>query len=184
MIVAIQGILGSYSEEAANLLLKDKFSILECDSFQSVFSALIEERADFAVIPVWNKVIGKITQNVAAINEFGFTKLNSLELPIHHVLVGTIDSTFEQLEIVTSQPEAIRQCERFFLQNPQLSIRAGKDTAMSVKQVVEQGDSRIAAIGSERAAALYGGKILKENLSDNSENSTLFYLIRKGRQIC
>jgi prephenate dehydratase len=51
------------------------------------------------------------------------------------------------------------------------------DTAGSVRRAVESGDITQAGIGSKRTAELYGGKILREHLEDNSENYTRFVLL-------
>ena len=53
----------------------------------------------------------------------------------------------------------------------------GTDTASSVRRIVAEGDKKTAAIGSRRACEMYGGKILRENIADDAENITYFYLV-------
>ena len=59
-IVAIQGIKGSYSEEAAVKLLGKDASIAECDDFAETFAAFESKSADYVVVPVENKIVGTI----------------------------------------------------------------------------------------------------------------------------
>ena len=55
------------------------------------------------------------------------------------------------------------------------------DTAGSAKHVVEEQVQDAAAIASKRAAAVYGGKILKAGIEDDKRNFTRFFLVRKGK---
>jgi len=55
------------------------------------------------------------------------------------------------------------------------------DTAGSVKYVVENKVLDAAGIASKRAAAVYGGKILKAGIEDDKRNFTRFFLIRRGK---
>jgi prephenate dehydratase len=50
-----------------------------------------------------------------------------------------------------------------------------------VKYVVENKVLDAAGIASKRAAAVYGGKILKAGIEDDKRNFTRFFLIRRGK---
>ena len=54
-------------------------------------------------------------------------------------------------------------------------------TAGSVARVIGRGDPTRAAIAGKRAAAKYGGVILREHLEDSSENYTRFLLLSAGQ---
>ncbi len=181
MKVAIQGIVGSYSEEATRILMGDDVQIHECADFTSVFQALQSGEVELAVVPVWNKIIGEIKTTASAIKTLDLETVKEIRLPIRHALIGTKDAVIEELEAVISQSEALAQCEGFLKKNRHLKVIIGSDTAMSVKEVVIKDNAKLAAIGSPRAAFAYGGKILQENISDDQENSTLFYLLRRKR---
>ncbi|MGH9881241.1 MAG: prephenate dehydratase domain-containing protein, partial [Pyrinomonadaceae bacterium] len=74
------------------------------------------------------------------------------------------------------------QCQRFFAEHPQINRIETDDTAGSVARIIELGDYKRAAIAGKRAAELYGGSILKENLEDHPENYTRFLLL-SGKNI-
>ena len=175
--VAIQGIAGSYSEEATRLIFGSEVSIVECDDFDSTFSAIRTHAADHAVVPVENKIVGEIRTPLELLKAGGYKTLDSLPLKVRHVLAGTPDATFAQLRTVRSHIEALKQCRRFLAANLQLTQIVGADTASSLRDVVAEGDSTKAAIGSRRAAELYGAKILRENIADDLDNWTTFYVI-------
>jgi prephenate dehydratase len=175
--VAIQGIKGSYSEEAVLSLLGSDVSILECHDFAETFTALGRGDAEHAVVPVANKIVGEISQPSDLIRAGRFQVLEKLSLKIRHVLVGTPDSTFAALMSVRSHIEALKQCRRFLAANPNLTQLIGGDTATSVKRIVDEAEPAAGAIGSRRAAELYEAKILREDISDDIDNWTTFYLI-------
>lgn len=175
--VAIQGIIGSYSEEAVRQLLGDRVSIVECPDFGETFNALDRGEVDTAVVPVSNKIVGEITRSTELIKAGNFQVLEKFSLKVKHVLAGTPDSTIEGLISVRSHVEALKQCREFLNANSHLKQIIGGDTASSVRSIVDEGDATNAAIGSRRAAELYGAKILREDIADDRDNWTTFYLI-------
>jgi prephenate dehydratase len=177
--VAIQGGRGSYSEEAAIQLLGAEATILECTDLNETFRALASRAAEFAVVPVKNKIIGVIEPARSLIGINRVRVIEEFPLPVHHLLAGLPGARFADLQAVRSQAEALRQCGVFLTANPQLVPIFGPDTALSVKQVMDDGDGRIGAIASRRAAELYGAAILREEVADDPDNWTTFALLTK-----
>jgi prephenate dehydratase len=98
-------------------------------------------------------------------------------IPIRHHLIGCADASFDGLKTVESHPVALAQCERFFAAHPQLQRIATEDTAGSVARIIKLGEPSRAAIAGNRAADIYGGKVLQRNLEDHTENYTRFVLL-------
>ncbi|QYO67493.1 prephenate dehydratase domain-containing protein [Leptolyngbya sp. 7M] len=176
--VAIQGIRGSYSHEAKDLLVDKASELIECVGFESVFDSLLNGDADLAVIPVENKIIGKIEPPSSLIHFGKFRVLNALFLRVDHVLVGVPGSDLNNINTVCSHIAALEQCRRFLTHHSGWTSVACADTALSIHDVVKSKDFKKAAIGSRRAAAMYGAEILAENISDDNDNWTKFYLIK------
>lgn len=176
-LVAIQGIDGSYSAEAARRLVGDEAVLVECRDFEDTFEAVRSGRADRAVVPVSNRIIGEIAGPSQLLQESGFRVNAELELKVDHVLVGTRDSSLETLESVRSHPEALKQCRRFLGDNGGMEQVVGNDTASSIRRIVGDDDPRKGAIGSRHAADMYGAKVLREHVADDIDNWTTFYLI-------
>lgn len=178
-IVAIQGVRGSYSEEATFKLLGQSAEIVECEKFADAFQTLLENRAEYAVIPFRNKIVGAIETPHELLKNTNLKILDELPLEVRHVLVGTNEAEFENLKSVRSHVEALKQCRRFLSFNPDLQPIIGADTASSIRRIVEENNAQNSAIGSRRAAEIYGAKILQENVADDTENWTTFYLLQK-----
>lgn len=175
--VAIQGIEGSYSEAAAREIVGAGAEILCCRNFEQTFDTLLAGRAFYAVVPLKNKILGFIEKPLELLNKSSVRVLGELPLEIRHVLIGTPEADFKDVETIESHVEALRQCQNFLSENPRIRQIKGDDTASSVKKIVAAKNSKRAAIGSRRAAEIYGGKILKENIADDAENVTWFYLL-------
>ncbi len=176
-VVAIQGIKGSYSEEAALRLIGGDAEICECLEFDALFAAVESGEAKFAVVPVRNKVVGEIEAVAALLRKGTFRVLDELDLEVEHVLAGTADATFEEVETVRSHVEALKQCSRFIAENIRLRQVVGADTASSIRRIVAENVGVNAAIGSKRAAEMYGARILREDIADDPKNWTTFNLI-------
>jgi prephenate dehydratase len=175
--VAIQGIKGSYSEEAAGRLLGQGLSVVECVDFDSVFAAVDTGAADYAVVPVRNRIVGDIVPVVKLIQGNRAQVYGRLELKVMHVLAGTQASDVGRINSVRSHIEALRQCSEYLAKLLSCTQEIGADTASSIRRIVEENDPQRAAIGSRRAAEIYGAKILAENIANSKENWTTFYLI-------
>lgn len=175
--VAIQGVKGSYSEEAAIRLVGEELAIVECKDFDETFDALRVGRAENAVVPIENKIVGEIKQPNALLRSGDYRILGTMPLAVRHVLAGIPGSTFEGLRSVRSHVEALKQCARFLASHTHLTQVIGADTASSIKRIVDEANSANAAICSRRAAEIYGAEILREDIADDIDNWTTFYLI-------
>lgn len=176
-LIAIQGVKGSYSEEAVLKMFGNSAQILECTDFAATFETLQNGNANYAVVPLKNKIVGEIEVAVNLLKQTSLRILDELPLEVRHVLVGNQNAKFENLRTVRSHIEALKQCRKYLSANAQLTQIIGADTASSVRRIVEENCTENAAIASRRAAEIYGAKILKENIADDSENWTTFYLI-------
>jgi len=178
-LVAIQGVKGSYSEEAAIRLMGIEAEIVECHDFPSTFAAVESSQAEYAVVPVENKIVGEIHGSMSILRGSELRVIEKLPLKVMHVLAGTTDATYDSIKTVRSHVEALRQCRRFLSEHPRWTQVIGADTASSIRRIVEEGKRENGAIGSRRAAEMYGAKIIAENIADDHDNWTTFCLIGK-----
>ncbi len=175
--IAIQGIFGSYSYQAARQIAGDGAEILECSDFDSVFQAVLRGQAELAVVPVNNKIVGQINKPVELIGINDMAVHKELKLSIEHVLAGNEDTAVDEIEIVRSHPEALKQCSRYLSEHPNWKIETGTDTAGSLRSIVENKERNAAAICSCKAAELYEARILATAIADEADNWTMFQLV-------
>lgn len=180
--IAIQGEAGSFSHEAA-LRAVPQATILPCALSAEVFAAVMEGGVDAAVIPIENSLAGSVAEHYDLLLAHDVGVESEWLLRIRHNLIGVPGTTVERVRHAYSHPVALAQCRRFFVEHPAIEAAPFYDTAGSVKQMMELRDAGIAAIASAQAASVYGGEILLQEIEDNPENYTRFFLIRRRGEV-
>ncbi len=175
--MAFLGERGTFSEEAAKELLGETFESVPRPTFDALFTAIDEGKADFILVPLENSLVGSVHRCYDLLLESSLGIAAEIILPISHLLIGCRGATLKSIKTVESHPVALAQCERFFTRHENLKRVAADDTAGSVRRVIESGDLSRAAIAGKRAAHIYGGAILQEHLEDHAENYTRFALL-------
>lgn len=175
--VAFQGAQGAFSEDAALKLLGPEIQLVPRRTFETLFRSLDEGLAEYVLVPVENSLIGAIQPAVDLLNKSSLGIVGEVEIPIRQLLIGCPGAVFEDIVAVESHPAALAQCRRFFVAHPHIKRVETEDTAGSVARIVEAGDRTRAAIAGRRAAEVYGGSILREDLEDRPENYTRFLLL-------
>jgi prephenate dehydratase len=181
--VAFQGERGAFSEEAAVKLLGEEIELVPRPTFEALYSSIQDGLADTILAPIENSLAGSVHRSYDLLIASGLHIQAEVVIPIVHNLIGTPGAIFERITQVSSHPVALAQCERFFASHPSIKRVAADDTAGSVRDVMQAGDSTRAAIASRRAASVYGGVILKEHLEDHPENYTRFLLLARSDDV-
>lgn len=178
--VAILGERGTFSEEAAVTLLGPECQTVSRPTFDSLFEAVQRGEVEHILVPIENSLVGPLHRCFDLMLASSLKITAEIYLPVSQFLIGCKGATLETIKEVESHPTALGQCEIFFASNPQLIRAESADTAGSVRRAVESGDPTRAAIGSRRAAAIYGGTIILENIEDHSDNWTRFVLLSEA----
>ncbi len=175
--VAFQGAPGAFSEQAALKLLGEEITLVPRPTFESLFAAIDDQKADYILAPIENSLAGFVHTCFDLLLDSNLYVIGEVIIPISHCLIGCPGASFETIRSVESHPVALDQCRRFLAANPQIKRIAAEDTAGSVERVISRGDPTRAAIAGKSAAEKYGGVVLREHLEDSSENYTRFLLL-------
>lgn len=177
--VAIQGIAASFHEHAARTFFGESISTIECLTFHSLCEALKSGKADHAVMAIENSIAGSILPNYFLLQEYHFSIVGELYVPIHMHLLALPGVKMKDIRTIESHPMAIRQCSDFLHGLTQVQVRESDDTALSAKRVRELGLKDTAAIANERAAKLYGLQILEKRIETHKKNFTRFLILKR-----
>ena len=177
--VAVLGEPGTFSEEAALWLLGDDSKIVWRHNLEDLFHAADRDDAAYILAPLENSLVGPIHRCYDLLLNSSLRISAEILLPVSQFLIGPAKATMETIRTVESHPAALGQCEAFFAENPHLVRLEASDTAGSVRRAVESCDPTRAAIGSRRAADIYSGKIIRENIEDHADNWTRFVLLSR-----
>lgn len=178
--VALSGPRGSFADAAARQLVHMPIQLVPCPGFDEALTAVQSGRADAAVLPRENTLIGTITGALDAVLDRSMRIVAETVLRIEHHLIGVPGATLEDIRRVASHPAALAQCKEFLRGHPEWQRHTEPDTASAVLNVMAMGDRSAAAIASRDAAALYGGQIICSHLEDSPRNFTRFALLMRA----
>lgn len=175
--IAYQGEPGANSHLAA----VEKFPDLQpaaYPTFEDALAAVKSGEAMYAMIPIENSVAGRVADIHHLLPDAGLYIVAEHFLRVRHQLMALPGATLETVNRVMSHTQALGQC-RNKLRKLGIKPIPEADTAGSARMVSEGKDLTVAAIASRLAAQIYGLNILKEDIEDESHNTTRFVVLSK-----
>ena len=182
--IGIQGLHGSYHEQALVNINGHNENVAYIDTFPELYSKLRSGTLGSAIVAIYNSNpnVGIIAGSFGEILTGDFAVLAETYVGVHHQLLGVPGASIEGLREVHSMAPALGQCGKF-LHSGQLSSSVKRveqeDTAGSAQLIAALQDPTKEAIASRKAAEIYGLQILKENIQDDPDNTTRFLHIEK-----
>ncbi len=177
-VVAFQGEIGAYSEEAAFHFFGPSVQVKPCETLDDVFKVVEKDEVQSGIIPIENSLEGSISRSYDLLLDSSLRVRGETELRVSHCLIASPETRLDLIKKVYSHPQALGQCQAF-LRHLNLELIPTYDTAGSVKMIKEKGIVDGAAIASARAAEIYGMKILAKEIEDNPNNFTRFFILAK-----
>lgn len=176
--IVIQGIKGSYHEQAVNEYFgNEEVEVIAGTSFKQLFRALAEDSSLYGMVAIENTIAGSLLQNYDFLCQSDLEVIGEHKLRISHCLAALPGETIESIAEISSHPIALRQCEDFLSTFPSVKISEADDTASAARFISTNQASGRAAICSRRAAEEYGLDILAEAVETNKRNFTRFLLL-------
>jgi prephenate dehydratase len=179
--VAIQGIATSFHELAALTYFAGPVETVECLTFHALCEVLKRGDADFAVMAIENSIAGSILPNYFLLQDYHFSIVGEVYLPIHMHLLVLPGTTMADIRCIESHPMAIRQCSEYLHRLTRVEIRESDDTALSAKKITEGKLKTTAAIANEQAAKKFGLQILDRRIETHKKNFTRFLILSKNK---
>jgi prephenate dehydratase len=184
--VGYLGPAGTFSEEA--LLASAGVDVIEPVAIASIYDTVMSLRRSelrWAIVPIENSLEGSInvTLDLLAGEASDVKIVGEAVLRISHALIAAAETSLAEIETVFTHPQVPGQCTRFLhgeLAGAQ--VLPASSTAEAVRAVVSDACHGHAAIGTELAARIYGGKVLRSRIEDRDDNETRFvWLAREGQ---
>jgi chorismate mutase/prephenate dehydratase len=94
-------------------------------------------------------------------------------------LVSYKKQSLKNIKSIYSHPQPIKQCISFIKKFSQWKIKYTNSSSDAIKKIFYNKKKKSAAIGNEECSKLYNLFIIKKNISNKKNNSTLFYIISK-----
>ena len=149
---------------------------LPCHSFEGAVAAVVEGRADLAMLPVDNSTYGRVADIHHLLPDSGLHIIGEHFLRVHINLLGVPGAKLEDVSTAMSHTVLLGQC-RDFLRANGIAPRTAADTAGSAEFVAREGDPTLAGLASDLAGEIYGLDVLARDIEDQANNTTRFLVM-------
>lgn len=178
--IAVQGIAGSFHEDAALKYFNEEIEVVECKSFTSVCELIDADGVDYAVMAIENSIAGSLLKNYQLIRDYHLRIIGEIYIHIQMNLMVYPGVKSKDITDIYSHPIALQQSMEFiekYYSNARL--HEGMDTAGSAKLISEEKSKTAAAIANLRSAELYNLEVLETGIETNKKNYTRFLVLSK-----
>lgn len=168
---------GSFSHLASARKFGSSVDHVPLADIASVFEEVARGHIDYGLVPVENSIGGGVVDTLDAFLISSAKICAEVLINVHHNLLAK--EPWEQIKTIYSKPEVFSQC-RQWLSN--IAKDRAVEPAASTSRAAELASREpgVAAIGSSIAGEIYGLHMLFENIEDNPDNVTRFFVI--GRE--
>ena len=180
--VGFLGPAGTFTEQALStqpdLLAGELVAI---GTIADVLAATEAGEVDLGFVAIENAIEGtvNVTQDTLALDADLLIQ-REVVIPVHLNLLGRPGATLDGITTVVSIPIATAQCRRFLTEHlPDAVTRAANSTAEAAQLLAETGTTDTAAIGTARAAEVWGLDVLAADIEDHPENATRFVVVAR-----
>lgn len=183
--IAIQGIAGSFHEDAVQRYFDEEVEVVECKSFTSVCEVVDTDKAGYAAMAIENSIAGSLLNNYQLIRDYHLKIIGEIYIHIQMNLMSFEGLKKEEITDIYSHTIALKQCAEY-LENyfPDARLHEMSDTAASAKFISEARPKGAAAIGNLRSASMYGLQVLETGIETNKKNYTRFLILSKHGNPC
>jgi prephenate dehydratase len=177
------GPAGTFSEEAARTAADaGDAELVGLPTVRETILAVRDGTVDRAIVPIENSVEGPVVVTLDTLTDDGsdVAIVGELVLGVSQHLIAGSQLALGSIERVLSHPQAISQCARFLRERvPNAVVESTTSTAEAARIVTAQA-APWAAIGTLRAAELYGATVLAEAVEDEPGNATRFVWLARA----
>ncbi|MBN9491735.1 prephenate dehydratase [bacterium] len=179
MRLAFLGPAGTFGEEAA-LAYAPAAEFVACVSHAAVAKAVESGQADAGMFAIENSINGSVAETLDVfVHQTRLRIQAEVLLPIELFLVARPGTRPEDVRVISSHPQPLGQCREFLARHfPEAQLEAALSTSAAVEAAMRR--NHTAAIGTRRAAEIFGAAVLAEHVQDVSNNVTRFVVAADG----
>jgi chorismate mutase/prephenate dehydratase len=167
---------GSFSHQASVLKFGSSVDYVALSDIAAVFEEVSRGHIDYGLVPVENSLHGGVIDTFDAFFSSSARICAEVLVTIHHCLLSK--EPWDGVKAIYSKPEVFAQCRKWLG-----SVAKGRAVepyaSTSAAAELASRQAGAAAIGSKLAGELYGLQVLFENIEDNPDNVTRFFVITR-----
>ena len=183
--IGIQGIEGSFSEEAAKSYCQ-KFGITDFElaylvSSMNVLDGLTEKTIDTGIFAMENAQGGVVIESVEALAKNQCKIIDMFYVEISQNLLAKDHIALGDIEEIHSHEQALKQCKDYLAEKFWSKKLVEQDDTAKAAQDLAEGKlpNHVGVIASKNSAEKYGLNILDNDIHDLKKNLTLFLAVER-----
>ena len=165
---------GSFSHLAATCKFGQSVEYDKLADIPLIFAAVDRKDCDYGLIPIENSTEGSVAASLDALSDTHAKVCAEVLIAIHHNLMANCDPP--DIKKIYSHPQALAQC-RGWLSTQFPNVEKVPTASTSRAAEMAANEEGAAAIASSLAAKLHNLHLQFENIEDNPNNTTRFYVI-------
>ena len=173
--IAFQGALGAYSHEAC-LQARPGMIPVPCTTFEGVFRAVREGRADLAMLPVENTTYGRVADIHRLLPESGLHIIAEAFVRVRIALMARPGVALKDVKHVRAHLVLLPQA-RSYLEAHGITSEPAADSAGAAADLAASENMTEGVLASEVAADIHGLNVLARDIEDLDHNTTRFLLM-------
>lgn len=174
--IAYLGPEGSFTHQAAESRFGAMSDYLSLGSIEAVFKTLEAKRAKFGVVPIENSRDGVVGETLDLLSKSSMKIVAELYMPIH-MSFATKAKKLDNITKIYSKDKGFGQCREFLSEHGFLNVEQIPVESTAKAAIMAAEDENAAAICSHIAAKLYGVPTMFENIEDEHDNATRFFIL-------
>ena len=168
---------GTFSHQASVQKFGSSVTHVPLADIPSVFDEVVRGHIDYGLVPVENSLHGGVVDTLDAFLQSSAKICAEVKVTIHHFLLSRV--RWEEVGTIYSKPEVFSQCRKWLsAMAKERDVQPAASTSKAAELAATQ--PGVAAIGSRLAGQLHGLRVLFENIEDDPDNETRFFVI--GRE--
>ena len=156
--------------------------VIAYPSIPDVLSAAERGEIDLGFIPIENAIEGSVNVTLDMLAfDLDLWIEREVVIPVSMCLLAVPGVELADITTIMSFPVALAQCRTFLTEKlPGVETEAANSTADAARVLAKSGDRHTAALGTSRAAEVYGLAVVAEGIEDHPENETRFVGVAPG----
>jgi len=175
--IGFLGPVGSFSHGASVQKFGSSVTHVPLADIPAVFDEVIRGHIDYGLVPVENSIHGGVIDTLDAFLHSSAKICAEVKITIHHNLLSQVQ--WDDVRTIYSKPEVFSQCRKWLsAMAKDRDVQPAPSTSKAAELATQQ--PGVAAIGSKLAGQLHALRTLFENIKDDADNETRFFVI--GRE--
>lgn len=182
--IGFLGPAGSFSHQAAVAQFGSSVSFEDLHAIEGVFTEVQRGHVDYGLAPIENSTGGGIVETLDAFRDVAGKVFvyAEIQLTIRHALLANCEP--KDVKRIYSKPEVFPQCRKWLsVQYPAAELVPAPSTSRAVMMAHDEQaadpHAGVAAIASTLAGQIYGVNPIFEDIEDNPNNLTRFFVISR-----